>query len=473
MPVSAPGESLTLAVPRNVVDYARSAPQSPGTPKPAVGPLGWWLFIVLNATLFLRPAEIVSSLDNWPIYQCIILVCLVVCLPQILRRLTSQSLAKNPITVCVIGLLFAVVLSHLSHVNTYDARIEGLEFAKVVLYFLLLVTVVDTTARLRSFMIWIGVFTLALTILALLQYHGVIHIPALAEYYEIQANELDADTGQDTILIRLCGSGIFGNPNDMSRILAVGMAICIYCATDRRFRMFRWFWLMPFLLLGYALQLTYSRGGLLACLATLTTLFWARYGTRKTLLAGVVAVPLIAIAFAGRQMDLTTDTGTGQQRIQIWSEGFVLFMHSPVFGIGVNRYREEVGYVAHNSFVHCFTEMGFLGGVLFTGAWYLALRVPHWSRRGVMERLDPQLRALCPYVLAIVAGAIVGMLSSTRSYTLTTYLVLGLAACCISLAAPVVPAMRVNGRLAARLTAVGAAVLVMLYAYVRLSVHWT
>ena len=47
---------------------------------------------------------------------------------------------------------------------------------------------------------------------------------------------------------------------------------------------------------------------------------------------------------------------------------------SPVFGIGKNRFGEEAGQVAHNSFVHAFTELGPLGGMVFLGAFYLAMR---------------------------------------------------------------------------------------------------
>ena len=438
---------------------------------PRVGKVGWQLFIGLNATLFLRPAEMIPSVENWPIYQCVILACCATAVSPLLARLRASRLARDPITVCVIGLLPAVLLSHLTHFNLYDARVETVEFAKVVIYYALLVTIVDTPQRLRKFMIWTLLFTIGLTVLALLQYHQVVQVPALAEYYEKQADELDADGGGSIVLARLCGAGIFGNPNDMARLLAIGMALCLYCTADRRFGTLRWLWLGPFLMLGYALQLTFSRGGLLALVATLGALFWGRYGWRRTALIIAAALPIMAFVYGGRQTDITTDTGTGQQRIQIWSEGFGLLAQSPVFGIGTNRYREEVGYVAHNSFLHCFTEMGLFGGILFSGAFYLAVRAPG-AVNAVPGRCHPEVARISPYIRAIVVGYVVGMLSSTRSYTLTTYLVLGLAGACIALAASD-RAPKINGRLVGRVALIGLAVLIAIYLYVRVSVRWS
>jgi hypothetical protein len=442
-------------------------------PRTSVGPFGWRLFILLNATLFLRPAEIISSLEDWPIYQCLILACLAASLPQVLQQIRVRSLRQNAITACVLGLFGCVLLSHLSHLRLYEARTCGLEFFKLVAYYLVFVAVVDSPARLRRFTLWLGVFTIALTGLALLQYHKVIDVPALSAYYERQENDLDPVTGEVVVLARLCGAGIFGNPNDMSRILVVGIMICLYCVGDRHYGMRRWLWASPAALLGYALHLTASRGGLLAFLAGITALLAVRLRWVRTLLLGLVAVPIVQLAFAGRQTDITTDTGTGQQRILIWSEGFELWKQAPLLGIGMHRYEEELGYVAHNSFIQCFTELGFLGGTLFVGAFYLSLRGLAASANRTGAASNDEMQRLGAYLMAIIAGAVVGMLSSTRSYSIPTYILFGVGAAYIQLAGDAQGSSsdRVEWRLARRLVIVSGFVVVSLYLYMRFAIR--
>src|SRR5262249_26152409 len=151
------------------------------------------------------------------------------------------------------------------------------------LYYLLLVAVVNTPARLRQFLGWVGVLVLALTTLALFQYHGAINLPALEA---IQQFEEDPLTGERRSFPRLCGMGIFNDPNDLSLVLVWGMLISFSRLGERGAA--RFLWLVPLGVLGYALTLTHSRGGLLALLASLMALFAARFGGWKAiLLAGV------------------------------------------------------------------------------------------------------------------------------------------------------------------------------------------
>src|SRR5580765_8376339 len=74
-------------------------------------------FLLANAVLFLRPAEIISSVEGLPIYQFLTLFCIAICLPQVASQLSNRQRNRAPITVCVVGLLFAAVFSHLNHAD--------------------------------------------------------------------------------------------------------------------------------------------------------------------------------------------------------------------------------------------------------------------------------------------------------------------------------------------------------------------
>ena len=154
-------------------------------------------------------------------------------------------------------------------------------------------------------------------------------------------------------------------------------------------------------------------------------LFHSRYGRTRTLLLGAVIVPLLLVV-GGRQTKFSTSEGTGQQRVKIWMEGFVALQSSPVFGIGMDQYKEEVGIVAHNSFVHSYVELGLVGGTCFFALFYLPCRSLGAESRDQATGLDPELMRLRSFMFAILVATVVGMLSSSRSYSVPTYLIVGL-----------------------------------------------
>ncbi|APW59899.1 O-antigen ligase family protein [Paludisphaera borealis] len=393
--------------------------------------MGFLLFLLVNATLFVRPAEVVPELMELPIYNVLILGCFAYSYPVVLRQLSGESLVENPITACVVGLLGSVVLSHLSHLHLSDTLTFGFLFAKVVMYYLLLVGLVDSTDRLRRFLYWLGWMIFVLTALALLQYHGMINVPALQSYAEEQYGE---DGVELTEIVRLCSTGIYNNPNSLSRILVTGLILSLYWLSDRRSGLLRWIWTAPLVLEGYALTLTQSRGGFMGLMASLLCLLYARFGAKKAFFLSILAVP-VALALKGRQADISLSGGTGHQRLEIWAEGWRLFRGSPIFGIGMDQFVEEIHYVAHNSFFHCFAELGFVGGSFYVGMFYLAIRWPLKLGCAGSPIRDPEFRRVGRYLAAIIAGEAVGQLSITRSYEVPTYLLIGLAAVYLRLAA--------------------------------------
>jgi len=76
--------------------------------------------------------------------------------------------------------------------------------------------------------------------------------------------------------------------------------------------------------------------------------------------------------------------------------------------------------------------------------------------------------------MAIVAAYAAGLLSLSRPYVVTTYMVLGLVTAFAGLAAAnrPVPLMRFNPRLLLRLATASVTYLVAIYAVVRVFAHW-
>lgn len=419
------------------------------------------LFLVVNAMLFVRPAEFHPALFGMPAYEVCILACLAFSYPAVVDRLSFRALIESPLNACVAGMLAAIILSHLANGELAAAWEYGVEFVKLLLYFFLLVSVVDTPARLERFLSAIGVFAALITALAVLHYHKLVIVPAI----QLLETGLD-DTGRlDRMVARLGSTGLFQDPNDMSLMIVMATIACLYQILERR----RFIWAAPLVLFGHALMLTHSRGGFLGLVAALAVLLVARYG-RQALPLGLIVLPVVIALFAGRQTSISLKDGTGQTRVQLWREGMTLFIRHPVFGIGSDRYDEYVGHVAHNSFIHCFTELGLFGGTLFLGAFYLAF----WSLVRLGDRrlppVSPELKRLRPYLLAIVAGYSTGLMSLSNPYTIPTYTVLGLSSVYVALVEREygVPVARLDGRLLRRLATVSVIFLVIVQVGVRI-----
>lgn len=435
--------------------------------------LGFFLFILLNATLFLRPHELVPDFGEPPIYNVIILACLAVSSSAVLRQLTSSSLSKDPIVACALCLLPSVVLSNLSHLRIAESIDSAIEFIKLLVYLFLLVALLDSFARLRRFLIWLCFFVVVMVSLALLHYYHAINIPALEAMQERQDGMIDEETGEPVLLARLQSTGIYGNPNDLSRILVVGILLSLYFLGDRRLGLLRSLWLLPIGLFGQGLHLTHSRGGLLSLFAGLFALFHHRYGRAKTLLVSALILPILLVT-GGRQTNFTTSEGTGQLRIKMWNDGFVLLKGAPVFGIGMNQYAEQLHTATHNSFVQCYVELGFIGGTFFFALFYLPFLVLRSRSRDQDKTLDPELIRLRAFVLAILIATVVGMLSANENYSLPTYLIVGISAAYLRILSDQgrVLLPRFDSKLACRLLFPSGVTLLALYAYVRLSARY-
>lgn len=426
------------------------------------------IFLLVNAVLFIRPEELWPEWSGAQFYNYLIIANLLVAGPQIINLFQGRNLVESPVTVCVLGVLAFIFISHVAQFNFWSARMGAFEFSKVVAYYLLLVAVLSTPRRLFMFLAAIALFTVVLTLLAVLQFHALINLPALAAVIE---HAYDPLTGEKDTILRLRATGIFNDPNDLSMIIVASLAICTFGLFSPNLGPLRPLLLAPLGFLGYALALTGSRGGLLALMAAVVSLLYAKFGWKKAALAAAAALPGLLLVFRGRQADLggAITGGTGRTRAELWSEALQFFKQSPVFGMGHGMFVEEVRQVVHNSFMHSFAELGFFGGALFLGI-FLAAAAAVWRLHQVQDEIElPALARLQPYLLALVVAYGVSMLSLSRSYVVPTYLVAGLAVAYDRLARPgtsLVPA-EFNGRLMKWLAIAGVAFIAAVYFYIK------
>jgi O-antigen ligase len=352
------------------------------------------------------------------------------------------------------------------------------------------------------------VFAALLTLVAVLRYYEVLDIKTpmpqktsldggpkgsedASDGAFVQEQEYDPEKGELVTVNRLRGTGIFQDPNDLSMALALGFVLALYLLLDPDRGIFRLAALPPMGLFLFAFALTSSRGGFLCLLAGVLAALYAHLGWRKMLAVSAVGVPAVLVLFAGRMTSLSATEGTGQTRIQIWSDGLQLVRESPIFGVGMEQFAEHAYKVAHNSFLHCYAELGVFGGTLFLGLFYFAVVMLYRLGRaapgvvtascpddriqalpegaGAAGVLEPLLLRMQPFLMGVVVSYIVGMLSLSRSYVVPTYLVLGLVTAYTNLctAPAAAPVLRVEPRVAQRLAFASALCLAAFYVVVR------
>jgi hypothetical protein len=350
--------------------------QSAGTLKPAgQGRIAFGLFLVLNAVLFIRPSEIFPALDALPIYNVVMVACVAAGFPLLFKQLSWAHLRTHPGVFCVVALLPAIVLSQVAHGDLWMARKGAMDFGRVVIYFLLLTGLVNTPARLSKLAVAVVIYIIAIAAIAELNYHGIVEVNGITTVD--RRTDVDEDTGEFETVEQLYGPGIFNDPNDFSLILSTGMLFLIYFGVNARTWMRRVAIFAACAIPGYAFAMTRSRGGFLALATGLLVLAVSRFGWRRSIPVALLGLPIMLVLFGGRMtnINLGDEDDTARGRMLLWRDGFALLKGSPLLGIGYGTYADEVGYVAHNSFVHTATELGLLGGSLLRGAFFVHFSV--------------------------------------------------------------------------------------------------
>jgi O-antigen ligase len=426
---------------------------------------GLALLMLAALTLLFRPADLFPRLAHEPIYEVLVAACFAMSFPWVLQHLAAMTLRKNAIVLLAILLPPAVMLSHLAHLNTYEARMGGLEMAKACVLFVLVIANIRTLVRLKALLLVVTAGVLGVAVLAVLQYHEFLFLPALKG-----VEQGAADSGDVPVLIRLVGIGVFNDPNDFSLILVFAIFVCCFGIGERWIGWGRMVLLAALPLLCYALYLTHSRGGMLSALGGMVAFLMARYGWRNAVPLAILLVPTVLILVGGRQVSVGLDDpeDSFQTRLELWHESFNAFKSAPLLGIGQGKLAESIGQVAHNSYLHAFAELGLFGGMAFIGVFYLIL---HGLWRSAPE--DRGLRRLRPFMLAMTVGYAAGLLSLSRCYSVPTQLVLAVAATYLALASAEgsVALPRLDWTCFRRVSGVGAAFLVATYLFVRVMLH--
>lgn len=192
---------------------------------PRTPDISFFLFILVNATVFLRPAEIVPELRGLPIYETLIFSCLFFSLPEVLDELQPRSLYHNPISVCVLGVWMACPISHFLHGAAGDSSESLFLFFRTALYYLLFVTCVDTPDRFKAFLLNTTVCSALMVTLCVIDYYEYVDFTFVTHVTDRDGED---EIGETELVLRMRGTGIFEDPNDISVLIVTSIVLCFY-----------------------------------------------------------------------------------------------------------------------------------------------------------------------------------------------------------------------------------------------------
>ena len=404
--------------------------------------------------MFVRPGELVPDLASLKLYLLLILAALVCAARPLQNQLRWRTLMQQPANLCVMGVLLGIILSHMSIAYLGGLANGVWDFGKVIAYYLLLVALVNSSQRMRTFLMTTAIAATVMVAISIDSYREFVDHwsgnPGLYQALEedqirdrrgepeqlAHVVEMHGETveGEAMFVFRMRGMGMFHDPNDVSLLIAVVIFISTYFLTDRHLGTVRWCWLVPICVGFYGLYCTQSRGGVLALAVGSMAWLSMKYGGKVAIAIGVMGLMALPVAL-GRAGDIDVTSGSGQDRVQLWSDGLEAIKGPRViFGVGQGMYDQYARLVAHNSYIHAFVEMGFVGGTFFFGCVFFPLYAFWRMHYEKLHITDPQLHRLRPYVVAMLAAWCMGMCSLSRCYNESTYLIVGIAAAFINLA---------------------------------------
>ncbi len=346
--------------------------------KPFVGLLAY------TAIYVLRPAELYPVLEPLRMERLVgVLTLGSVVLAQISRRGQIEFDASRQ-TRWMVGLVIAAALS-LPFAFWWEKAMEGVvEFLKILVFYILVVHLLDTRAKLRGFL-WL------LT--------GLIAYQAALSVFDYFHGQILYAQGIERAIGRTGGIGA----NELGATMAATIPIYLLFGLDKGMGRWRILHVAIFVLLLLTLVFTGSRSALLGFLASMGFFAWR---SRHRVLFGVAGVIFLVGGFSllpqqykGRYETITEShlDDSSKLRLIIWKAGVRMVVARPLTGVGVGCYGIANGMEfsppdhrnwmeAHSLYVQVPAELGLLGALMF----FLFLREFFRNNRWLARALDEE-----------------------------------------------------------------------------------
>lgn len=378
--------------------------------------------ILLVGLVYIRPEESIQALQGMRLTLLVSLVTLAGAWTH--AFLQKEPMLRTPSITMIVGFGAAAIASTFGKGNTSDMAPD---LAKLVVLFLLVLTLVRTPKRYWLFATSLILFTTYIAVYSTVQYYrgeSMLYMHAIE---------------------RSIATGIFSDPNDLAAVIVSGLALALGRMTTSRIIGKGFYGLLSVLMI-WGILLTNSRGGMLALLTVMGG-FMLVYVRRKVLAVVMACIVVMAFLTFGpsRMTEFDSSESSANSRFWFWNNGLHVLMDHPVLGVGVGQFADFNGnMVAHNSFVQAFAETGMVGYFFLMGCIYYAFR------RRPEESEDPddpvktrEKRELYAARLALL-GFLVACYWISRTYKPPMYLLMSLPIAHQAVAFPYVKAPKAD-----------------------------
>jgi O-antigen ligase len=373
--------------------------------------------------IFIRPMEWVGALYGLPILDAVVGVAILawICTSED-RKWKFNDAPHNWL---MVGLFVAVQMSHVRHTYLAAFIASFQEFGKLVIIYLLISSLANSTRRIRQIIFLMVVGCVFMSI------HGI-----------LQAHTGSGFGGWKPMLddgyVRVRAMGFFHDPNDLALMLVAVLPFLLATVLNPQAKgQYRVGSVLAGIPIIYCIFLTHSRGGWVSLAVMIASFAGVRLMSRGKSQAAVMlalVLCLVAVVVApGRMGNYSPGGNSSRGRWAAWGYGLNMLKSNPVFGSGYSRYTEfsDDSRVAHNSFVHCYGELGLFGyffwfGLIFAclyDGYVLMTRYPH-GPDGENNEFGELARSLVPALLAFLAAAFF----LSRTYVYPLYIFFGLFA---------------------------------------------
>lgn len=324
--------------------------------------LPFWCFVFFTFIVFVAPQNIYPSLQ--PLHLAKVSIILALGFYVIQKRTSQESLFPSGLESRLLAIFIFLVSLSIPFSLWPGGSIATLTdfFAKSLVVFLLSAQLLTSMIRFKRMMVYIVLFCLIISIIAILGYQN----GTLIEGYRMQG----------------AWGGINSNPNDfaltINLIIPFGLA---FYAVNRR--IFQKLLCVAFIFLSIgAILLSFSRGGLFTLATILVLYIWKTVRQGKILkyalplllmlLAFIVMLPDSYSERLQSIMDSSKDkTGSSQARWDSAVQTLKIIEENPIFGVGVGMNvlsLNEKGFYwsrVHNVYLQIASEIGIPGMIVF------------------------------------------------------------------------------------------------------------
>jgi O-antigen ligase len=318
--------------------------------------MGFALTIVYIVVTIISPEQFGKE---WASYHAVTYLAGITALASLPSMATYSFWKRSVQTYLLVGFIVAIALSQVAR-GWLGGVIEGWRmFLPSAAVFFFIIVNVTTIRRLKIVTLATVASCLVVSAEALCGYYAGYH----GEMFVLLTNIFSPQDEVIGQLARIRGAGFLSDPNDLAQILLIALPLA-FVAWRRGHQVVNFFVvLVPVALLLWTTYLTHSRGGLIALAAVALMAARKKLGTAaSTALAAVFILGMIALDFTGGRGISAAD---GADRLEAWASGLEMFKSAPIFGIGFDGFTEMYEITAHNSFVLCLAELGLLGSALW------------------------------------------------------------------------------------------------------------